>query len=131
MAQLVGLPHSTCDAVPPLGSVSKVVLSRDRLGSSPSLSSGDGPLFDFDNLAVSGGGALPIIRLVADGDWLPTDPANGADGDLDLGREPMLPLGESLGRVPWPDRLPRGESHWRENDLVLSVPGPGLWGVSP
>ena len=47
----------------------------------------------------------------------------GADGDLDLGRVPptRLPLGESLGYVPRPAKLPRGESHCLAKFLCFSI----------
>ena len=123
----------------------------------PSLSSGEGPL-DLEILDPS----RPITKSPfpgtcvwftkfrkAAGEWLLVRPKFecGAEGDLDLGRVPptRLPLGESLGYVPRPAKLPLGESHclakflgfsidptndpwrlpvpWKADDLRRGVPG--------
>ena len=104
-----------------------------RAESVPSLSSGEGPL-DFEIFDPS----RPITKSPfpgtcvwftkfrkAAGEWLFVRPklVCGAEGDLDLGRVPLtrLPLGESLGYVPIPARLPLGESHCLEKFLAFSI----------
>ena len=101
--------------------------------SMPSLSSGEGPL-DLEILDPS----RPITKSPfpgtcvwftkfrkAAGEWLLVRPklVCGADGDLDLGSVPptRLPLGESLGYVPRPAKLPLGESHCLEKFLGFSI----------